>query len=134
MNYRHAYHAGNFADVLKHAVLARIVEYLKRKEKPFRVIDTHAGAGLYDLLSDAAQKTAEWRDGIGRFMANPPEGDTANLLKSLLDVVRAVNQDGDIAHYPGSPMIVRRLLRKQDRLTAIELHPQEVENLRENFS
>lgn len=134
MNYRHAYHAGNFADVLKHAVLARIVEYLKRKEKPFRVIDTHAGAGLYDLLSDAAQKTAEWRDGIGRLMANPPEGETANLLKPLLDVVRAVNQDGDIAHYPGSPMIVRRLLRKQDRLTAIELHPQEVENLRENFS
>ena len=66
MNYRHAYHAGNFADVVKHAVLARIVDYLKLKEKAFRVIDTHAGIGLYDLSSDEAQKTGEWRNGIGR--------------------------------------------------------------------
>jgi 23S rRNA (adenine2030-N6)-methyltransferase len=134
MNYRHAYHAGNFADVMKHAVLTRIVEYLKRKEKPFRVIDTHAGVGLYDLSSGEAQKTGEWREGIGRLVTQPPEGEAANLLKPLLDSVRAVNQGEKIALYPGSPMIVRHLLRKQDRLTAIELHPEDARLLRENFA
>jgi len=135
MNYRHAYHAGNFADVVKHAVLVRIVEYLKRKEKAFRVIDTHAGVGLYDLSAEEAQKTGEWRDGIGRLMARPLAGEAANLLKPLLDAVRAVNeaQINSVSVYPGSPLIVRRLLRKQDRLTAIELHPGDFQSLRENF-
>ncbi|WEX07601.1 23S rRNA (adenine(2030)-N(6))-methyltransferase RlmJ [Chelativorans sp. AA-79] len=134
MNYRHAYHAGNFADVVKHAVLTRVVEYLKRKEKPFRVIDTHAGVGLYDLSSEEAQKTGEWRGGIGRLTATPIEGEAANLLKPLLDSVRAVNQGDSLAVYPGSPMIVRHLLRRQDRLTAIELHPRDAEALKENFA
>ena len=72
MNYRHAYHAGNFADVVKHAALSRLVEYLKLKDKAFRVIDTHAGTGLYDLSSQQAQKTGEWHDGIGRLLGLTP--------------------------------------------------------------
>jgi len=134
MNYRHAYHAGNFADVVKHAVLVRIVEYLKRKEKPFRVIDTHAGVGLYDLSGEEAQRTGEWLNGIGRLMAQPLGEDAADLLEPLLAAVRAVNRAGGITIYPGSPTIVRHLLRKQDRLTAMELHSQDAAALKENFA
>ena len=76
MNYRHAYHAGNFADVVKHVVLSRLIEYLKLKDKAFRVIDTHAGIGLYDLASSEAQKTGEWADGIGRLLVYPPRSAT----------------------------------------------------------
>lgn len=129
MNYRHAYHAGNFADVVKHAVLARLVEYLKRKDRAFRVIDTHAGIGLYDLSSEEARKTGEWHDGIGRLIDAALPADTAELLAPYLDAVRAVNPDGDVASYPGSPLIVRHLLRKQDRLSAIELHPEDAKTL-----
>ncbi len=133
MNYRHAYHAGNFADVVKHAVLARLVEYLKRKEKPFRVIDTHAGTGLYDLASDEAGKTGEWLGGIGRIMQAPMSAEAQALLAPYLDAVRAVNEGRELAHYPGSPKIVRHLLRRQDRLTAIELHPQDAARLKARF-
>ncbi|MBB6013068.1 23S rRNA (adenine2030-N6)-methyltransferase [Aquamicrobium lusatiense] len=133
MNYRHAYHAGNFADVVKHAVLARIVEYLKRKEKPFRVIDTHAGIGLYDLASDEASKTGEWLGGIGRIMQAKMSAEAEALLAPYLDAVRAVNEGQELAHYPGSPKIVRHLLRRQDRLTAIELHPQDAAQLKARF-
>lgn len=133
MNYRHAYHAGNFADVVKHAVLVRIIEYLKIKEKAFRVIDTHAGIGLYDLSSDEAQKTGEWRDGIGRLLGAELEPATANLLKPLLDVVHEMNPQGGLRLYPGSPMIARRLLRKQDRLSAIELHAEDAASLKKRF-
>ncbi len=125
MNYDHAYHAGNFADVVKHALVVRIVEYLKRKDKPFRVIDTHAGSGLYDLSGERAQKTGEWRHGIGRLFEPGVSlpGPAADLLAPYLDIVRAFNPGGSIRHYPGSPVIVRGLLRGRDRLTAIELHP-----------
>jgi len=133
MNYRHAYHAGNFADVMKHAILVRVIEYLKRKEKPFRVIDTHAGVGLYSLFSEEAQKTGEWQNGIGRLLAAPPGSEAGNLLQPLLEVVRAVNTAGEMGFYPGSPLIARHLLRKQDRLTAIELHPEDVQLLKQNF-
>lgn len=133
MNYRHAYHAGNFADVVKHAVLARIIEYLKLKDKAFRVIDTHAGIGLYDLSSDEAQKTGEWRDGIGKVLGADLDPATANLLKPLLDVVRAMNPQSGLRFYPGSPMVARRLLRKQDRLSAIELHPLDAATLKKRF-
>ena len=133
MNYRHAYHAGNFADVVKHAVLARLVDYLKRKDKAFRVIDTHAGIGLYDLSSDEAQKTGEWHDGIGRLMDASLPADAAALLEPYLEAVRAVNPQGGIAHYPGSPLIARHLLRKQDRLSAIELHPDVARTLARQF-
>src|SRR5690606_24598264 len=105
MNYRHAYHAGNFGDVMKHATLALVIEHLKQKPAPFRVIDTHAGIGLYDLASDMAGKTGEWRDGIGKVLDVPPEGETAGLLAPYLDAVRSVNGEGGLSRYPGSPLI-----------------------------
>jgi len=134
MNYRHAYHAGNFADVLKHAVLVRIVEYLKKKEKAFRIIDTHAGIGRYDLSSPEARKTGEWQSGVGRLLNAPLPASAAILLGDYLAVVREMNTDGALDVYPGSPLIARKLLRRQDRLSAIEKHPQDVERLRELFS
>jgi 23S rRNA (adenine2030-N6)-methyltransferase len=133
VNYRHVYHAGNFADVVKHAVLARLVEYLKRKDKAFRVIDTHAGIGLYDLSSEQARKTGEWHDGIGRLIDATLPAEAAKLLAPYLDSVRAVNAGGGIEHYPGSPVIARHLLRKQDRLSAIELHPEDAKTLAAQF-
>jgi 23S rRNA (adenine2030-N6)-methyltransferase len=140
MNYRHAYHAGNFADVIKHAVVTRIVEYLKRKEPAFRVIDTHAGKGRYDLAGTEASRTDEWRAGIGRLMAANLPASAGDLLKPYLDVVRGENPVGDagagerLAVYPGSPLIVRRLLRRQDRLSAIELHPEDADALAALFA
>ncbi|RUW96788.1 23S rRNA (adenine(2030)-N(6))-methyltransferase RlmJ, partial [Mesorhizobium sp. M2A.F.Ca.ET.037.01.1.1] len=134
MNYRHAYHAGNFADVVKHAVLARLVEYLKQKDKAFRVIDTHAGIGRYDLASVEAGKTGEWQGGIGRLTEATLEPQAAALLQPYLEAVRAQNPDGGLKHYPGSPLIVRHLLRSQDRLTAIELHPKDAVRLKLVFA
>ncbi|WP_274630675.1 23S rRNA (adenine(2030)-N(6))-methyltransferase RlmJ [Arvimicrobium flavum] len=134
MNYRHIYHAGNFADVVKHAVLARVIEYLKKKDAAFRVVDTHAGRGGYDLSSEQAQKTGEWRDGIGRLMEAKLPATAAALLASYLDAVRAANPDGGVTRYPGSPAIARHLLRRQDRLSAIELHPEDAAALAERFA
>lgn len=134
MNYRHAYHAGNFADVVKHVVLARLIDYLKRKDKPFRVIDTHAGTGLYDLSSVEAQKTGEWRDGIGRLMQGTLDAEAAALAAPYLEAVRAVNPQGGLTAYPGSPLLARHLLRRQDRLSALELHPQDTERLKALFA
>jgi len=125
MNYRHAYHAGNFADVLKHAVLALVIEHLKSKPAPFRVIDTHAGIGLYDLSSEAALKTGEWRAGIGRVIDADLPADAAAVLAPYLAVVRAVNGAGALNRYPGSPLIARRLMRACDRLVVNELHPED---------
>jgi 23S rRNA (adenine2030-N6)-methyltransferase len=133
MNYRHSYHAGNFADVLKHAVLAQIITYLKRKDQAFRVIDTHAGIGIYDLSSVEAQKTGEWRDGIGRVTGADLSPDLKAFLAPWLDVVEVLNPKGGLLHYPGSPKLTRLLLRKQDRLTAIELHPDDARQLRQVF-
>lgn len=134
MNYRHAYHAGNFADVMKHIVLARILEYLKRKEGAFRVIDTHAGIGLYDLTSEEAQKTGEWLGGIGPLLEADLPTDVAELVSPYLDAVRSVNEEGGVRHYPGSPMVTRYLMRHIDRLTAIELHPQDSAALKQRFA
>ncbi|RUT97901.1 23S rRNA (adenine(2030)-N(6))-methyltransferase RlmJ [Mesorhizobium sp. USDA-HM6] len=134
MNYRHAYHAGNFADVVKHAVLCRLVEYLKQKDKAFRVIDTHAGIGRYDLASVEAGKTGEWQGGVGRLFEATIEPQAAALLQPYLQAVRAENPDGGLRRYPGSPLVVRHLLRKQDRLTAIELHPQDAARLKAIFA
>jgi len=133
MNYRHIYHAGNFADVLKHAVLARLVRYLQNKDKAFRVLDTHAGIGLYDLSSEEAQKTGEWRDGIGRLVdAELPEK-VAQLLEPYLTAVRSLNPDGGLKLYPGSPKLARMLFRPQDRLSAMELHPEDFQRLHRLF-
>ncbi len=133
MNYRHIYHAGNFADVLKHAVLARLVTYLQQKEKAFRVLDTHAGIGLYDLSSEEAQKTGEWRDGIGRLLEGDLPAPIAAILEPYLTTVRELNPDSELTRYPGSPKLVRMLFRPQDRLSAMELHPDDYETLHRLF-
>jgi 23S rRNA (adenine2030-N6)-methyltransferase len=136
MNYRHAYHAGNFADVFKHAVLARILTYLKLKPQPFRVIDTHAGAGRYDLTGVEAGKTGEWRDGIARVLAANHDAQVASLLAPYLDAVAAVNVDrqlGELTFYPGSPVIARHLMRYDDYLVANECHPEDAELLSAEF-
>jgi 23S rRNA (adenine2030-N6)-methyltransferase len=127
MNYRHAFHAGNFADVVKHAALARILVHLGEKAAAFRVIDTHAGAGLYDLAAEAASRTGEWRDGIGRLAAATLPTEIAALLAPYLAAVAAANgttaldREAGLRRYPGSPLIALSLMRPQDRLVACEL-------------
>jgi 23S rRNA (adenine2030-N6)-methyltransferase len=123
MNYRHAFHAGNFADVLKHVVLARILVHLRAKPAPFRVIDTHAGAGLYDLAGAEAGLTGEWRHGIGRLAAATLPQAAADLLAPYLAALATCNPDGGLRFYPGSPLIVRDLLRPNDRFIACETEP-----------
>src|SRR5258708_7241600 len=105
MNYRHAFHAGGFADVIKHIVLVRILTYLQDKPASFRVIDTHAGAGLYDLTADEARRGGEWLTGIARLMQARFSESTAPLIKPYLDIVRAFNRPGDLEAYTGSPLI-----------------------------
>ena len=129
MNYSHAFHAGNFADVLKHIVLTRLVEYLKKKDTAFRVIDTHAGIGRYDLGGAIAKRSPEWRDGIGRLLEAQLPNKAAPLVAPYLDVIRELNPDGGVKTYPGSPLLVRKLLRPQDRLSALELHPEYAKKL-----
>ncbi len=123
MNYRHAFHAGNFADVIKHIVLVRILTYLQDKPAAFRVIDTHAGAGLYDLTGEEAQRSGEWLTGIARVMQARFSETTLPLVAPYLDIVRAFNPPAELKTYPGSPLIARALLRPQDRLTACEVEP-----------
>jgi 23S rRNA (adenine2030-N6)-methyltransferase len=125
MNYRHAFHAGNFADVLKHAVLAQCLAALNRKEQPWRVIDTHAGPGLYDLAGDKARRTGEAGDGIGKLSQEGPPA-----LEALLAPYRAVLAEARTRYgetiYPGSPAIARLMMRPQDRAIFCEKHPEEV--------
>jgi 23S rRNA (adenine2030-N6)-methyltransferase len=124
MNYRHAFHAGNFADVHKHAVLTRILLHLRLKPGAFRVIDTHAGAARYDLAGPESSRSGEWREGIQRLWSTPVEPLAQALLAPYLDVVAALNPSGTLAVYPGSPLLTRGMLRQQDRLVACELEPQ----------
>jgi 23S rRNA (adenine2030-N6)-methyltransferase len=124
MNYRHAFHAGSFADVIKHIVLVRILLYLQEKPAALRVIDTHAGAGLYDLGSDEARRGGEWLTGIARLMQARFSKEALPLVLPYLDIVRAFNPPGELKAYPGSPLIARAMLRPQDRLTACELEPE----------
>jgi 23S rRNA (adenine2030-N6)-methyltransferase len=123
MNYRHAFHAGGFADVIKHIVLVRILTYLQDKQAPFRVIDTHAGAGIYDLTSEEARRGAEWLTGIARIMQARFSETALPLVAPYLDIVRSFNPQRELEIYPGSPLIARALLRPQDRLTACEVEP-----------
>ncbi|MBY0532082.1 MAG: 23S rRNA (adenine(2030)-N(6))-methyltransferase RlmJ [Xanthobacteraceae bacterium] len=120
MNYRHGYHAGNFADVFKHAVLARVLTLIAAKDAPYRVIDTHAGAGRYDLDSEAAKATAESEKGIRRLLNDLPQGAALELLQPYL---RAVEKFAPA--YPGSPLIVQTLARARDAMVFCELHPEE---------
>ncbi len=127
MNYRHAFHAGNFADVLKHVVLVLALDYLRQKPKPLQVVDTHAGCGFYDLAGTEAQKTGEWRAGIGKLIGPDavPFGDDAigEILSPYLDLVAQCNNQRALSRYPGSPWFASQLLRPDDRLIANELHP-----------
>jgi 23S rRNA (adenine2030-N6)-methyltransferase len=123
MNYRHAFHAGNFADVFKHAVLVRILVHLCAKPAAFRVIDTHAGAGCYDLSGPEAARSLEWREGIERLVTASIVAPARALLSPYLAAIAAFNDPGRLTRYPGSPALVRRFLRVQDRLLACELEP-----------
>jgi 23S rRNA (adenine2030-N6)-methyltransferase len=128
LNYRHAFHAGSFADVFKHAVLCRILHYLREKPAAFRVIDTHAGAGIYDLTSAEANRGGEWHDGIERLLAAKRNGELSQQVEALLapffDVVGALNEPGSLTTYPGSPAFTRAWLRADDRLIACEIEAQ----------
>jgi len=142
MNYRHAFHAGNFADVVKHAALARILVHLAAKPTPFRVLDTHAGIGLYDLSGDPAERTGEWRDGIGRVLAAPFPAPVAALLEPWLAAVARVNGLTSPDHltperlsvYPGSPLVIRAGLRPGDHAVVTELHPADAATLADLFA
>jgi len=122
VNYRHAYHAGNFADCMKHAVLVWLLRKLAQKEKPFAVLDTHAGTGFYNLAGEEASRTGEWREGIGRLLEETP-----TALTDYVGLVRSLGL------YPGSPAITRALMRPGDRLICCELHPEDVRALRRRF-
>lgn len=130
LNYRHIFHAGNFADVFKHVVLSLLLKSLHKKETPFCYLDTHAGAGRYDLSSAAAQKTGEYRDGIKRLLnSNAIPG-----LEDYLAAVRALNDADSLRYYPGSPRIARFFLRPQDRAVLLELRSEECEQLKTEFA
>jgi 23S rRNA (adenine2030-N6)-methyltransferase len=135
MNYRHDFHAGNFADVVKHVVLLLLVEHLKKKPAPFLYIDTHAGAGTYDLSHAPAQRSGEYRAGIARLLGAP----IASLPPEVAEYVRLVRESAGAGHspitaYPGSPMIVRALRRAGDRMVLVEKHPRDAAHLNETFT
>ena len=134
MNYRHAYHAGNHADVLKHIILARVLDYLRQKEKPFAVLDAHAGIGRYDLKGAEAFKTGEWKDGIGKLLAEPLPPEVRVLLQHYLNMIHDLNPDGVLRTYPGSPEVIVRLLRREDRIFLNELHTQDADVLAARYS
>ena len=129
LSYRHSFHAGNFADVIKHIVLVEILQHLCRKDSPFDYIDTHAGAGLFDLGSEHAGKLQEFRDGIAKLM--PPEWPE---LAAYFAVLNSYNSPGKLQHYPGSPMIARHFLRARDREWLFELHPADFAILQGNVA
>jgi 23S rRNA (adenine2030-N6)-methyltransferase len=133
MNYRHAFHAGGFVDVMKHITLSRLIEYLKLKPAAFRVIDTHAGIGRYSLTGDEARRSPEWMDGIGKLLKAKLPDAAAALVRPYLEIVAAENPNGTLARYPGSPLVARKLFRPQDRLSALELHPADYRTLRDLF-
>lgn len=130
LSYRHAFHAGNHADVLKHLVLVQLIRYLGLKESPFWVIDTHAGAGAYSLDSGYAVKLAEYKDGIGRLWAR---NDLPVALADYVALVRRMNPDRRLQNYPGSPYFALWTMREQDRLRLFELHSKDARLLHENF-
>lgn len=130
LSYRHGFHAGNFADVFKHVLLVQLVRALQRKDKPFCLFDTHAGAGRYDLGSATARKNREFADGVGRLWR---QSALSSELDDYLEQVRALNPGGELRWYPGSPRIARDLLRPDDRLVLTELHPSEFPLLKAEF-
>ncbi|WP_240464875.1 23S rRNA (adenine(2030)-N(6))-methyltransferase RlmJ [Paraferrimonas sp. SM1919] len=130
LSYRHSYHAGNHADVLKHATQVLLLNKFKQKNKPFCYLDTHSGAGLYSLESEQAQKTAEYQGGIAKLW---PLKQEFPELSDYFEVISHHNPNGQLLHYPGSPEIARYLLRQQDNMQLIELHNNEINELRNNL-
>ncbi|KQQ57715.1 lactate dehydrogenase [Pseudomonas sp. Leaf129] len=130
MNYRHAFHAGNHADVFKHIVLTRLIALMSRKEQPFAYIDTHAGLGLYDLSGDQATRTGEWLEGIARLWQAT---DRPALTDDYVKVINRLNAEGELRYYPGSPELARRLMRQQDRVLLNEKHPDDGQLLKDNM-
>lgn len=128
LSYRHGFHAGNFADVLKHTVLVHMLEYMTQKDKPLRIIDTHAGAGVYKLNGPQAQKNREFDNGISQLWASTQ---TPAAITRLIELVRTVNGGGQLQLYPGSPLIAQTLMRPTDRLYLHELHPADFQFLRD---
>ncbi|CAK9886717.1 MAG: Ribosomal RNA large subunit methyltransferase J [Candidatus Erwinia impunctatus] len=131
LSYRHSFHAGNHADILKHTVQSLIIEALNEKEKPYLYLDTHAGAGRYQLNSRHAERTGEYQEGIARIWQ---QDDIPELLNTYLSCVRALNPQGELRFYPGSPLIALHLLRADDRLQLTELHPADFPLLRSEFA
>lgn len=130
MNYRHIYHAGNFADVFKHWILTLILQHLNKKDKPYAVLDTHAGIGFYDLHSVPAEKTLEAHNGVLKLLA---QLDIPKSFTAYLDIVQHFNQNDTLTAYPGSPAIIQYLMREQDDFHASELHPEDFETLKSSF-
>lgn len=128
--YRHAFHAGNHADVLKHCVLQQILMYMNQKDKPYWVIDTHAGAGMYSLASDYANTKSEYLYGVARLWDCD---DLPSVLREYMNLIQLCNNKGDWSLYPGSPEVIRRTIRADDRMRLFELHPTDFEILEENF-
>lgn len=131
LSYRHSFHAGNHADVLKHIVQSLILNALQQKETPFVYHDTHSGVGRYDLTHEWSEKTGEYKQGIGRLWL---QTDTPAAIDSYLDAVKALNQGEELRYYPGSPRIARAHLRAQDRMVLSELHPSDYPLLEQEFS
>ncbi len=131
LSYRHAFHAGSHADVLKHFILVQLLQYLNRKDKPYWVIDTHAGAGLYALDQGYAAQNAEYKGGIARLWAR---NDLPPPLAEYVALVRSVNPDNGLKTYPGSPLLAQALIRRDDRLRLYELHPTDSQHLQNNFA
>ena len=131
LSYRHSYHAGNHADVLKHIVLTLCINALKEKEKPFLYLDTHSGAGRYLLKSEHSEKTGEYLSGINLLWQQP---NIPKLLNTYLSVIKRYNPFSELKYYPGSPLIAKQLLRQQDKLNLTELHPTDYPLLRQEFS
>lgn len=130
LSYRHAFHAGNHADVLKHLVLVQVARYLVQKPAPFCYIDTHAGAGCYDLQGESSRKLGEYRDGIGRLWSC---SDLPPAVADYVDQIRCFQGDNELKSYPGSPLLASTLLRPEDRLRLFELHSTEIKHLAANF-
>ena len=130
LSYRHAFHAGNHADVLKHVVLVQLTRYLGQKDKPFWYVDTHAGAGAYELDAGYALKLAEFQAGVGRLWERR---DVPAVVADYLELVRRFNPDARLRHYPGSPFFALWTMREQDRLRLFELHSKDARLLQENF-
>ncbi|EKE84524.1 23S rRNA (adenine(2030)-N(6))-methyltransferase RlmJ [Idiomarina xiamenensis] len=131
MNYRHAYHAGNFADVFKHCLWYQCLSYLQQKDTPYFVLDSHGGIGLYELTGEQASKTAEWQQGIARVI---DDSQAPALMQPYLDAVRLMNRDNmSLRWYPGSPLLTSALLRDQDRAVVCELHPEDGPALAQNL-